>query len=341
MNIIKKYKEFNEELKSSTYHSASSKLTKLGHERRGEEMKKWADLVSTREKEERCRERLMHVRKFDPFEMTIYKCRWNRDTKTTIEEYLIDGLFYVEPSFPYDWFSDMVYDWRHDGGYSLWLPLELGMTPANEETSVKMKEIESKLSDESDEIWDNIFWPTRIMVELIPEGSDIIIDNGRCSIESRESDIALFSNRRDAIKFKQLLSDSIEGKNTFGKNQWYPNGISSAFENFFRDERANVRYRINKGQELLYNAKWYEPTYNNESEEGLNFTWFCNKNGYKKEDIRAISMLRLGETWHSEDHDVTAVKCDDIEKSMIIKESDIPKIANSIRKMSVNKLYRN
>lgn len=53
MSIIKKYTEFNEKLRSSTYHSAASKLTNLGHERRGAEMSKWGDIVSNREKEER------------------------------------------------------------------------------------------------------------------------------------------------------------------------------------------------------------------------------------------------------------------------------------------------
>lgn len=337
MSIIKKYTEFNEKLRSSTYHSAASKLTNLGHERRGAEMSKWGDIVSNREKEERSRERLMYVKKFDPFEMTIYKCRWDRDTRTVIEEYLVDGLFYIEPAFPYDWFSDMVYDWRNDGAYSLWLPIELGITPANQETASKMEEIENQLSDE---VWDSIFWPTRIMIEVIEKDSDTVTENGGCNVESRESEIAVFNNRKDVIRFKKLLTDSIEGKNTFGQNQWYPKGISSAFERFFELERRYGKGRIDKGQELLYDAKWYEPSYNNESKK-VSITWFTEKRGYKKEDVQKISKLKEGETWYSEDHDVTAVKCDDVEKILPIKESDVSKIANSIRRMSVNKLYRN
>lgn len=91
---------------------------------------------------------------------------------------------------------------------------------------------------------------------------------------------------------------------------------------------------------LLYDAKWYEPSYNNESKK-VSITWFTEKRGYKKEDVQKISKLKEGETWYSEDHDVTAVKCDDVEKILPIKESDVSKIANSIRRMSVNKLYRN
>lgn len=339
MSIIKKYKEFNEELKSSTYHSAASKLTNLGHERRGSEMSKWGDIVTNREKEERYKERLNYMKKFDPFEMTIYTCRWDRETRSTIEEYLTDGLFYMEASFPYDWFSDALYDWKYNCfHYGLWMLFEFGISPANDETAAKMSEIEDKLSDST---CDNINLFNRIMVELIPDGTNIITDRGNCVIEPRESEIALFKHRKDAIRFKKLLVDSIEGLNTFGQNQCYPKGLSSAFEDFFKSERKYITHKANNGQELLYNAKWYEPGYNNESKEGLNCTWFCEKNGYKKEDIQAILKLKEGETWYSEDHDVTAVKCDDIEKAMVIKESDVSKIANSIRRMSVNKLYRN
>lgn len=120
----------------------------------------------------------------------------------------------------------------------------------------------------------------------------------------------------------------------------FPKGISSAFERFFELERRYGKGRIDKGQELLYDAKWYEPSYNNESKK-VSITWFTEKRGYKKEDVQKISKLKEGETWYSEDHDVTAVKCDDVEKILPIKESDVSKIANSIRRMSVNKLYRN
>lgn len=335
---IKNFKIFNEELKSGTYYSASNKLKDIGHDRRSGEIRKWGDIVQAREKEERVSQRQSYMRKFDPFEMTIYSCRWDRDTKTTIESYLTDGLFYIEPSFPYDWFGDTVYDWRYHHEYALWMPLEFGVSPANEETALRMKEIEENLSDDS---WDDIHWMTRIMVEIIPEGSNTVIDNGKVSVESRESDISLFSNRKEAIRFKNLLVGAMEGRNTFGQNQWYPNGISSSFEKFFEAERKFHQNRINKGEELLYNAKWYEPTYDNKVSNDLTLSWFTTNRGYRKEDIQAIAKLKEGEIWYSDDHEVTAVKCDDVEKALSIRESDIPKIASSIRKMSVNKLYRN
>lgn len=251
----------------------------------------------------------------------------------------MDGLFYIEPSFPYDWFGDILYDWRHDGvNYPLWLPIEFGISPANDETSTKIKEIEKRFSDIE---CDSIYWMSRVMIEVIPQGSDVVVGNGKVEVEPRESEISLFSNRKDAIRFKNLLIDAIEGKNTFGQNQFYPKGISSAFENFFKNERKYIQSRIDKGQELLYNARWYEPTYDNKVSNDLLLTWFTTDKGYKKEDIQAISKLKEGETWYSDDHEVTAVKCDDFEKSLSIRESDIPKIVSSIRKMSVNKLYRN
>ena len=232
----------------------------------------------------------------------------------------------------------MLFDWRYDDySSSLWLPIEFGITPANEETSIKLKEIEDKLSDSE---WDNINWMTRIMVEVVPDGHDSVIDGGKVVVETRESDLSLFSNRRDAIRFKNLLVDAIEGKNTFGQNQWYPKGISSAFEKFFENERKYTQQRINDGKELLYSAQWYEPGYNDDTKE-VPLNWFTTKKGYSKEDIKKIENLKVGETWYSDDHDVTAIKCDDIEKLLLVKESDVTKIANSIRKMSVNKLYRN
>jgi hypothetical protein len=111
------------------------------------------------------------------------------------------------------------------------MPFEFGTTPADSETLESWKEIE--LSDDS---YDDIYWSTRLMIEIIPEGYSNVVSNGECTWESKESDIFVFANRSEAIRFKKLFIEAIEGKNTWGKNQWCLEGIKSEFDRFFRSK---------------------------------------------------------------------------------------------------------
>ena len=246
---FRRTKELNEELDPSTYTSAATKLRNLGHLRRSTEMESYAKELKERERLKKIEQRHKDIKSFPPFHLKFYKSKWNAKTQSSNEELLCEGMFYIEPSFPYDWFMDMMYDWEFDSKeYGLWLYLEFGTLPADEQTAKAWNEIKSKLSDEE---WDDIYWANRLVSQLFKENEVAVTSNGKCHLECRESDLFVFGSRAEAMRFKKTLIESLEGKNTWGKNQWWPEGLKSSFETFFQKDLEKREIRREKGEETL------------------------------------------------------------------------------------------
>jgi hypothetical protein len=244
---FRKEKELNEELEPSTYTSAATKLRQLGHLRRGTEMESYAKELRERERLKKIEQRHKDIRSFPPFHLKFYKSRWNATTKSSTEELLCEGMFYIEPSFPYDWFRDMMSDWEYDSKqYGLWLYLEFGTVPADEQTAQAWQTVKSKLSEEE---YDDIYWwANRLSVQLFKENEVVVTSTGKCHLECRESDIFVFGSRAEAVRFKKTLIESLEGKNTWGKNQWCSEGIKSSFDALFKGDLEWRNRQREKGE---------------------------------------------------------------------------------------------
>lgn len=78
---MKHLKGFNEELKSSTYKSAASKLKVLGHNRRSGVVGNWADLVQSREENVAIEEARVGYAKNGIFEMVICTSKYDSEKK--------------------------------------------------------------------------------------------------------------------------------------------------------------------------------------------------------------------------------------------------------------------
>jgi len=236
IQCIKQYnmrylKRFNEELKGSTFRSAATKLKQLGHIRRSQEIE----------------QRTKWLKEQAPFQLQYYKTRYNSATKSHDSDLLCEGLFYIEPSFDNSWFSDSVYDYIHDSRqYGLFMFFDFGTTPADVETEHKWKEIESKLSEET---YNGMYYGTRMGVKIIPEESAVVVSNGKCYWESRDNDIFIFANRSEAMRFKKLLIEALEGKIKWGRNEWNKDGIISCFDRYFISDENWRQQKINKGEE--------------------------------------------------------------------------------------------
>lgn len=240
-------KRFNEELKGSTFRSAADKLKRLGHIRRSQEIESHAIDVEEREEKQRIEQRTKWLKEQGPFQLQYYKSRYNSATKSHDEDLLCEGSFYIEPSFNYIWFSDSVSDYLHDSRqYGLLMFFEFGTTPADVETANKWKEIESKLSEES---YHGMYYGTRLGIQVIPEGNAAVVSNGKCFWESRDSDMFLFTNRSEAMRFKKLLIEALEGKITWGKNEWDERGIISGFDRYFINDENYRQRKIDRGEE--------------------------------------------------------------------------------------------
>lgn len=243
---MKYLKRFNEELKGSTFRSAATKLKQLGHIRRSQEIESHAIDVEEREERERIEQRTKWLKEQAPFRLQYYKTKYNSATKSHDKDLLCEGNFYIEPSFDDGWFSDSMYDYRSDGGrYGLFMYFEFGTTPADVETANTWKSIESKLSEEA---YDGIYYGTRLGIQVIPEGHAVVSSNGKCYWDSRDNDIFIFANRSEAMRFKKLLIEALEGKIEWGKNKWNVKGIISCFDRYFLNDANYRQGKIDKGE---------------------------------------------------------------------------------------------
>ncbi len=245
---MKYLKKFNEELKSSTFRSAATKLKQLGHIRRSQEIESHAIDVEEREEIERIEQRTKWLKEQAPFRLQFYKTKYNAATRSHSSDLLCEGNFYIEPSFDDGWFSDSGYDYRSDGSqYGLFMYFEFGTTPADVETSNTFREIESKLSEE---VYDGMVYGTRLGIEVIPEGHAAVTSNGRCFWEARDNDQFIFANRSEAMRFKKLLIEVLEGKIEWGKNKWNVNGIMSCFDRYFLNDVNYIQRKLDKGESV-------------------------------------------------------------------------------------------
>lgn len=239
-------KRFNEELKGSTFRSAATKLKQLGHIRRSQEIESHAKDVEEREEREKIEQRTKWLKEQAPFQLQYYKTRYNSATKSHDSDLLCEGLFYIDPSFDNSWFSDSVYDYISDNRqYGLFMFFDFGTTPADVETERKWKEIESKLSEES---YNGMYYGTRMGVNIIPEGSAAPVSNAKCYWESRDNDMFIFANRSEAMRFKKLLIEALEGKIKWGRNEWNKDGIMSCFDRYFISDENWRQRNIDKGE---------------------------------------------------------------------------------------------
>jgi hypothetical protein len=228
---MKHLKTINE-LKSSTYASAANKLKGLGHIRRSGELEEWTKEVQNKERDARELENFNSFKHDVPFKINLVKAKWDPATKTRKHDIMMTGNFYLKPSFDYDWARDQYNDNADENGnteYSYYMPFEIGIMAADEETKEKFRSIEENLSDE---VYEGVYWLQRLYYKIINEGSKEITPTGDFSWECRESDEIMFENRAEALRFKKMFVDAVHGRNTFGNSKWVPS-MNEQLKKFF------------------------------------------------------------------------------------------------------------
>lgn len=180
---MKYLKRFNEELKSSTYMSASRKLKKMGHHDRAEELKDWA--IETERKEEMVKwERNLNIYKpFGTFKMNI-------KNPETGEAFI--GEFYLDIHLDCDAFSDYP-----EGGFTHFI----GITPTSKETIDKCNKMMPDAEMGNGFYWSNVFTLNYEIVNDKVEFTKFELDNYDEYLSGEVS----FADRASANKFKNLM----------------------------------------------------------------------------------------------------------------------------------------
>ena len=227
---MKYLKKYNEELLPDTYRSASTKLRTIGHTRRSAEMEAYAKELEEKERLRKNEIRKQGMISVDPFHLIFLKSSYGNPPN---EKVLCEGLFYIEPSFDWSWFQDMYADWENDSfSYTLSLPFEFGTMPADAETQQKFD-----AAPKSEDAYEGVHYGTRMWLNIINQNERDVSISGKYSWEGRDGDEFIFATRQEAIRFKKLLADAVEGKTQWGKTSWAPEGIQSNFNGYFKKDK--------------------------------------------------------------------------------------------------------
>jgi hypothetical protein len=199
---MKYLKKFNEELKPSTYFSASRKLAKIGHWDRSKDLKDWGLEMESREEMDKWRKNIEKYSPFGVFKMTIK----NDDGET------ITGDFYLDINF-----DDMAFLDEPENGITFFL----GLIPTSEELINKYKELCQDFDFGNGFFWGKIF---HIEYNIVDQKVELT----KWDFDDYDSDMngkITFADRASANKFKNLLI-----KMTTDSDLRYPSGYTDHVE---------------------------------------------------------------------------------------------------------------
>jgi hypothetical protein len=203
-------KSFNEELTPYVYRNAANLAKQYKQPKRAERFANWANELNNREnikKTKENRERLSQYVSFDGHLSVGYS-----------DEDIV-GKFYLDIWFDDDWFGDIVYQSWGDGAfeYGISLPFEIEIIAADEETQRKIDATEIEQNN-------GVIWPNRLEMNLSTYDQttkEVNLRPGGYGYYPRDAEDFHFLDRRNAVKFKKLLIDALDGKNSFGCSNTY------------------------------------------------------------------------------------------------------------------------
>lgn len=197
-----------EELKPQTYISAADKLTKLGHIKRPEQLRAWATIVKERETEARKKATLEEAKKLGQFQLKFSRRGEDRFANCYIQLWY-NSDFYL---------SELLPEWMDFDRNNIWPQFMFGVHPVSQEDlEVVDWYLHDNIKDYINRI-NGIIWIQDVYINLTTQnykdedGVKLpLTPSGGISIEASEFSEVYFANRREAIKFRNLLVALFEG----------------------------------------------------------------------------------------------------------------------------------
>ena len=197
----------NEELKPQTYISAADKLKNLGHIKRPEQLKAWAETIKQREIDAKHKMALEQAKKLGQFQLRFAK-----------REEVKFANCYIQLYFSSDhYLSEMLPEWLDGDRDSLWPQFMFGIHPVSEEDLEVLDwyvgGVRGYTNSNNGIIWLQDFY-INLTTQSCKDEDGVMLPmttSGVVSIEGSEFTEVYFANRREAIKFRNLLVDLFEG----------------------------------------------------------------------------------------------------------------------------------
>ena len=197
----------NEELSPSTYLSAADKLKKMGHIRRPEVLTTYAKEIQEREKNARKKRVLDEAKKLGQFQLKL-------DRRGEVKF----ANFYLSLLFNDSYYSESFSEWLDGSRSNFWIGIMQGLHPVGEEDAANLEWYFGDSISGYTNSHNGIIWLQDIYICLSSgsykseEGQKLpMTPTGQISIEGSEFNEVYFANRREAIKFKNLIVGLFEG----------------------------------------------------------------------------------------------------------------------------------
>ena len=198
----------NEDLDPRTYISAADKLKNLGHIKRPEQLRAWAEVVRQRERDAKHKMALEEAKKLGQFQL-----RFVRGGEIRFAD------CYIQLYFSSDYYlSEMLPEWLEGERNTLWPQFMFGVHPVSEEDLEVLDwhvggDVKQYTNGNNGIIWlQDVYINLTNQSHIAPDGVKLpMVSTGAVSIEGSEFSEVYFSNRREAIKFRNLLVDLFEG----------------------------------------------------------------------------------------------------------------------------------
>lgn len=236
---MKYLKKFNEELKPSTYKSAADKLMKIGHVRRSSVLSDYSDKVKTDLDLEIKNKTLNNLKEFGYFKMNFIESIHGKSKDKTV---IMTGNFYIDisglDSYNFkDNYSDSVYslDGSKLVSHDVIMNFELGFIPADAETYKEFNELEIV---DREKVYRSLYWNMNFGISVIGKGEEEINPNGYYYFDGNDRDLFEFNDRREASRFRKLLSDALLGNNQWGRSD-YSESLKDSILSVFSEEKYN------------------------------------------------------------------------------------------------------
>lgn len=198
----------NEELKPQTYISAADKLSKLGHIKRPEQLKAWAETIRQREVDATHKKALEEAKKLGQFQLRFT----GRGSEIRFANCYIQLYFNSEY-----YLGELLPEWMDFDRDNLWPQFMFGVHPVSEEDLEVLNWFSGDITGYTNRA-NGIIWLQDVYINLTTQnykdedGVKLpLTPSGVISIEGAEFSEVYFANRREAIKFRNLLVGLFEG----------------------------------------------------------------------------------------------------------------------------------
>jgi hypothetical protein len=187
----------------------------MGHKRRGAELLDYATQVELKEKSQKLRQAQDENKEYGLFDITMTR-GWG-DNKRDV----FSGKFYLQMCLESDWFKDQLWDWIYEGmDWSIGLAMEFAIIPSDDETLRMLETSEDGdiIYFRNNSMWggDYRYWTNRLWLTLCDKGAVPLCRAGAGGFEDRDSFTFHFNSRAEAMKFRNLLANTLEGKINWG-----------------------------------------------------------------------------------------------------------------------------